>query len=61
MVHTFAHQRLAASDADRIHPALRKQCGKAEKFFVRQDIFPFQFLHTVRHTVAAAQVAQIGD
>ena len=61
MVHAFAHQRLAAGDADRIHPALRKQCGKAEKFFVRQDIFPFQFLHTVRHTVAAAQVAQVSD
>ena len=61
MVHAFADQRLAASDADRIHPALRKQCGKAEKFFVCQDIFPFQFLHTVRHTVAAAQVAQVGD
>ena len=58
--HVLAHQRLATGDPHGIHPAPGKQSGKAQEFFVGQDILPFQLVHAVRHTVAAAQVAQIG-
>ena len=61
LVHVFAHQRLAASDPDGIDAALGKESREAEELFVGQHGLPFQLLHAVRHTVAAAQVAQVGD
>ena len=60
LLYALAHQRFAAGDPHGIHPAPGKQGGKAQEFFVGQDILPFQLVHAVRHTVAAAQVAQVG-
>ncbi len=61
LVYALAHQRLSAGDADGIDAAPGKQGRQTQKLFVGEHGFPLQLFHAVGHTVAAAQVAQIGD
>jgi molybdenum cofactor synthesis domain-containing protein len=61
LVYALAHQRLSAGDADGIDAAPGKQGRQTQELFVGEHGFPLQLFHAVGHTVAAAQVAQIGD
>src|SRR6266571_3416526 len=57
----YAHQRLAAGDADRAHAvALNEDAGQPHDLFEAQDVLALQPLQTLRrHAVDAAEVAAV--
>ena len=61
LLHPRAHQRFAAGHAHGVHAAPGKQRRQPQKFFIGQNVPVGKLWHALRHTVAAAQAAQVGD
>ena len=60
-VDALAHQRLAAGQADPLHAARDEDVGELDNLLEAEHVLARKEGHPLRHAVAAAKVAPVGD